>query len=105
MGKPVRLKLSGWEAVIFQHEFDHLQGAPGHDRALGVALGADDFVHHFIHFVHHLIHFPFGHGGCAVWAGRRRGGRDTLFQAQHCSAARAPSSAATPRPVLTSCHV
>ena len=31
-GKPVRLKLSGWEAVIFQHEFDHLQGMLFHDR-------------------------------------------------------------------------
>ena len=35
-----RRRLGGRMAVLFQHEFDHLQGAPGHDRALGVALGA-----------------------------------------------------------------
>ena len=39
-GSGCRRRLGGRKAVLFQHEFDHLQGAPGHDRALGVALGA-----------------------------------------------------------------
>ncbi len=32
-GKPVRYKLSGWMARIFQHEIDHLEGVLFTDRA------------------------------------------------------------------------
>jgi peptide deformylase len=32
-GKPVKLKLSGWLARIFQHEIDHLEGVLFTDRA------------------------------------------------------------------------
>jgi peptide deformylase len=33
MGKPVKIKLSGWMARIFQHEIDHLEGVLFTDRA------------------------------------------------------------------------
>ena len=33
-GKPVKLKLSGWMARIFQHEIDHLEGILFTDRAI-----------------------------------------------------------------------
>ena len=33
MGKPVKYKLSGWVARIFQHEIDHLDGVLFTDRA------------------------------------------------------------------------
>ena len=32
-GKPIKLKLSGWMARIFQHEIDHLEGVLFTDRA------------------------------------------------------------------------
>ncbi|MBI4928707.1 MAG: peptide deformylase, partial [Anaerolineae bacterium] len=32
-GKPVKYKLSGWLARIFQHEIDHLEGVLFTDRA------------------------------------------------------------------------
>lgn len=35
-GKPVRLKLSGWVARIFQHEIDHLEGVLFTDKATRV---------------------------------------------------------------------
>jgi peptide deformylase len=35
-GKPMRLKLEGWMARIFQHEIDHLDGVLFIDRALKV---------------------------------------------------------------------
>ncbi len=35
-GKPVKLKLSGWLARIFQHEIDHLEGVLFTDRAVRV---------------------------------------------------------------------
>jgi peptide deformylase len=35
-GKPIRLKLEGWMARIFQHEIDHLDGVLFIDRALKV---------------------------------------------------------------------
>jgi peptide deformylase len=35
-GKPVKLKLSGWLARIFQHEIDHLEGVLFTDRAARV---------------------------------------------------------------------
>jgi peptide deformylase len=35
-GKPVKLKLSGWMARIFQHEIDHLDGILFTDRATRV---------------------------------------------------------------------
>jgi peptide deformylase len=33
MGKPVKIKVSGWMARIFQHEIDHLEGVLFTDRA------------------------------------------------------------------------
>lgn len=33
MGKPVKIKVSGWIARIFQHEIDHLEGILFTDRA------------------------------------------------------------------------
>ena len=35
-GKPVKLKLAGWVARIFQHEIDHLEGVLFTDRATRV---------------------------------------------------------------------
>jgi len=31
-GKPIRLSLEGWQARVFQHEYDHLDGVLFHDR-------------------------------------------------------------------------
>ncbi len=36
LGKPVRIKASGWLARIFQHEIDHLDGVLFTDRATSV---------------------------------------------------------------------
>ena len=33
-GQPIKLKLRGWEARIFQHEIDHLDGILFTDRAV-----------------------------------------------------------------------
>ena len=41
-GKPVKLKLSGWLARIFQHEIDHLEGVLYTDRADKLWRPADD---------------------------------------------------------------
>jgi len=41
-GKPVKLKLSGWMARIFQHEIDHLDGVLFTDRASRVWRAKED---------------------------------------------------------------
>ncbi len=41
-GKPVKLKLQGWVARIFQHEIDHLEGILYTDRATKLWRPADD---------------------------------------------------------------
>lgn len=38
-GKTVQLELTGLEARVFQHEYDHLQGVLFHDRMAPPALG------------------------------------------------------------------
>ncbi len=37
-GQPIQLELNGWEARIFQHEFDHLTGTLFHDRMKPIEL-------------------------------------------------------------------
>jgi peptide deformylase len=32
MGKPIKKKYEGWEARVFQHEYDHLEGKVYIDR-------------------------------------------------------------------------
>ena len=41
-GKPIKLKLKGWLARIFQHEIDHLEGILYTDRATKLWRPADD---------------------------------------------------------------
>ena len=41
-GRPVKLKLSGWMARIFQHEIDHLEGVLFTDRASRVWRAKED---------------------------------------------------------------
>ena len=41
-GKPIKLKLQGWLARIFQHEIDHLEGILYTDRATKLWRPADD---------------------------------------------------------------
>lgn len=43
-GKPVKIKVDGWLARIFQHEIDHLDGILFTDRASRVWRPADDEV-------------------------------------------------------------
>ncbi len=43
-GKPVKIKLRGWLARIFQHEIDHLEGVLFTDRASRVWRVKDDEV-------------------------------------------------------------
>jgi peptide deformylase len=42
-GNPVKMKLSGWTARIFQHEIDHLNGVLFTDRATEVWDTDEDF--------------------------------------------------------------
>ncbi|BAJ65179.1 MULTISPECIES: peptide deformylase [Anaerolinea] len=41
-GKPVKYKLSGWTARIFQHEIDHLEGILYTDRATSVWIPKEE---------------------------------------------------------------
>lgn len=41
-GKPVKLKVGGWMARIFQHEIDHLNGVLFTDRATSVWIPSPD---------------------------------------------------------------
>jgi peptide deformylase len=43
-GKPVKIKVDGWMARIFQHEIDHLEGVLFTDRASKVWRARDDEV-------------------------------------------------------------
>jgi peptide deformylase len=43
-GKPIKIKLRGWLARIFQHEIDHLEGVLFTDRASRVWRVSDDEV-------------------------------------------------------------
>lgn len=44
LGKPIKIKASGWIARIFQHEIDHLEGILFTDRATKVWRVKDDEV-------------------------------------------------------------
>jgi peptide deformylase len=43
-GKPVKIKLRGWLARIFQHEIDHLEGVLFTDRATRVWRASEDEI-------------------------------------------------------------
>lgn len=44
MGKPVKVKVKGWLARIFQHEIDHLEGVLFTDRASRVWRAREDEI-------------------------------------------------------------
>ena len=43
-GKPIKIKLRGWLARIFQHEIDHLEGVLFTDRAARVWRASEDEI-------------------------------------------------------------